>query len=126
MITKLAWVALGGAVGAALRFLVGHWATQAAPGLPLGTLLVNVIGGFLMGILAVWVMERPGAWLHLAPLLMTGVLGGFTTFSAFSLDTLYLLERGRMALALGYVAASVMLSIGALALGLWLARRVLT
>ncbi|MEL6768888.1 MAG: fluoride efflux transporter CrcB [Pseudomonadota bacterium] len=123
--TKLALVAVGGAVGAVLRFLVGHWAMQAAPGLPLGTFLVNVIGGFAMGVLAVWLMERPGAWVHLAPLLMTGVLGGFTTFSAFSLDALYLFERGWTGLALGYVAGSVMLSIGALALGLWLARRVL-
>ncbi|MEO1723716.1 MAG: fluoride efflux transporter CrcB [Pseudomonadota bacterium] len=125
MMTKLALVAAGGAAGAMLRFLVGHWITQAAPGLPLGTFVVNVIGSFAMGILAVSLMERPGAWVHFAPLLMTGLLGGFTTFSAFSLDALYLFERGRIALALSYVAGSVVLSITALALGLWLGRRIL-
>lgn len=122
---KLALVAAGGGAGAVLRFLVGHWAMLAAPGLPLGTFLVNVTGSFAMGLLAVWLLERPGAWLHYSPLLMTGLLGGFTTFSAFSLDALYLAERGRTALALGYVAGSVLLSVGALACGLWLARRVL-
>ena len=87
MMTKLALVAAGGAAGAMLRFLVGHWVTQAAPGLPLGTFFVNVIGSFAMGILAVSLMERPGAWVHFAPLLMPGLLGGFTTFSAFFVTT---------------------------------------
>lgn len=125
MIEKLALVAAGGAVGAALRYLVNTWALHHVPGLPLGTLIVNVLGSFAMGLVAVVLLERPGAWSHLASLLMTGVLGGFTTFSAFSLDTLYLFERGRIALGAAYVAGSVLLSVGGLALGLLLARRFL-
>lgn len=114
----LALVACGGAVGAALRYLsvaaVTRW---AGPGFPLGTLMVNVAGSLLMGALAVLLLERGGGgWARWAPLLLTGVLGGFTTFSAFSLDALYLLERGRFAAAAGYVGGSVLLSI----LGLWL------
>ncbi|MEO0620634.1 MAG: fluoride efflux transporter CrcB [Pseudomonadota bacterium] len=123
---KLAMVAAGGALGAALRFLAVTAFTRALPGFPWGTLFVNVVGSFAMGLLAVVVMERmPGAWGRMAPFLLTGVLGGFTTFSAFSLDALFLIERGRMAAAAGYVAGSVMLSVGALWVGLMLARRVL-
>ena len=76
-----------------------------------------------MGVLAVLMMEAfPDGWGRWAPFAMTGVLGGYTTFSAFSLDTLFLIERGRMGEAAGYVAASVALSILALFLGLKLAR----
>lgn len=126
MIAKLAMVAAGGAIGAVLRLLAVSLAARAAPGFPWGTLVVNVVGSFAMGLLAVWLMERaPGAWGRYAPFLMTGVLGGFTTFSAFSLDTLTLLERGRMAEAAGYVAGSVTLSVGGLWAGLVIARRML-
>jgi fluoride exporter len=115
-------VAAGGGVGATLRFAFGAWALRAfGGGFPWGTLGVNVIGGFLMGALAVLLVERMAAP-RLAPLLMTGVLGGFTTFSAFSLDTVLMLERGEAAKAALYVAASVVLSIGALWAGAALAR----
>jgi CrcB protein len=115
-------VALGGALGATLRFAFGAWTQRTlGGGFPWGTLGVNVIGGFLMGVLAVVLVERMAAP-RLAPLLMTGVLGGFTTFSAFSLDTLLMLERGEAAKAALYVAASVALSIGALWAGATLAR----
>ncbi|MEM9736898.1 MAG: fluoride efflux transporter CrcB [Pseudomonadota bacterium] len=123
MIAKLALVAAGGAAGAVLRFLVGHWALRLlGPGFPWGTFAVNVLGSFAMGLLAVWLMERPGAWSRWAPLLMTGLLGGFTTFSAFSLDALTLIERGRAGLALGYIGGSVVVSVAALWAGLTLAR----
>ena len=125
MITLL-HVALGGAIGATLRYLSGAAAVRLmGHGFPYGTLFVNVLGSFLMGLLAFWLMERmDGSYARYAPFLMTGVLGGFTTFSAFSLDALYLLERGRHMAALGYIGGSVILSIGALAIGIALARSI--
>ncbi|SDF42238.1 fluoride efflux transporter FluC [Limimaricola pyoseonensis] len=114
MMTSLAFVALGGAVGASLRFLVGQ-----ALAFPLGTLAVNVAGSLAIGALWVGLSGRGGL---LAPLLVTGLLGGFTTFSAFSLDTLRLVEAGRAGAALAYASGSVILSLGACASGLWIAR----
>lgn len=117
-------VALGGAIGASLRFGVGAWALRVfGPGFPIGTMLVNVLGSLVMGIAAVAMLQRvPGAWGAYAPFVMTGILGGFTTFSAFSLDALNLIEAGRMPSALAYVFGSVVLSIGALFAGLMLGR----
>ena len=116
-------VALGGGAGAVLRYLGAAWAGRALGAGFMGTMFVNVVGSFLMGLLAVLMMERfPGSWGRYAPLMMTGVLGGFTTFSAFSLDALYLIERGRMLAASGYIIGSVVLSILGLLAGLWLAR----
>ncbi len=123
---NLAAVAIGGAVGAGLRHLAVVWLGRSYPGFPWGTLCVNVAGSAAMGLLAVLLIERlPGSYGRLAPLLMTGVLGGFTTFSAFSLDAVFLLERGRVLSALGYMLGSVALSVGGLWLGLVLGRRVL-
>ncbi|MFT7147452.1 MAG: CrcB protein [Yoonia sp.] len=102
-----------------LRYLIG-----LAVAFPMGTLVVNVVGSFAIGL--VWVLLAARglqAWL---PFVMTGLLGGFTTFSAFSLDTLRLVEAGRITAAGGYVAASVILSISACAMGLWLARGITT
>ena len=119
--TPLLQVALGGALGASARYMTGiATARLLGKGFPWGTLTVNIVGSFLMGVLVV-------ALLHLsanryAPLLMTGVLGGFTTFSAFSLDAITLYERGQGALAAAYVAGSVILSLAALFVGLTLAR----
>lgn len=117
-------VALGGALGASLRWFLTGWAGRAfGHGFPWGTLGVNVLGSFVMGLAAVAMMERfPGAWGRFAPFVMTGVLGGFTTFSAFSLDVLFLIERGRMAAAGLYMAGSVALSVLALFAGLAAAR----
>ncbi|PIE10114.1 MAG: fluoride efflux transporter CrcB [Rhodobacterales bacterium] len=121
--TPLIQVALGGAVGASLRYLTGKAAVRLlGHGFPWGTLTVNILGSFLMGMLVVLLAEKTGN--RFAPLLMTGVLGGFTTFSAFSLDAVTLLERGQSALAISYVATSVFVSVAALMLGLLLARGV--
>ena len=119
-------VFLGGGLGAALR----HAANQTAvalfgAGFPFGTLLVNIIGSAVMGVLAGWVAARSAFPPQLSLFLATGLLGGFTTFSAFSLDTVTLWERGDHGLALAYAAASVLLSIGGLILG-WTAVRAIT
>ena len=121
-------VALGGAIGASLRYLVtSNMARALGLGFPYGTLTVNILGSFIMGAFASWVALRgTGSWQHAAPFLMTGILGGFTTFSAFSLETILLIERGEMRLAGLYVAASVVLSVGALFAGLSLTRAVLS
>jgi CrcB protein len=107
----------GGAIGSALRAAVGLWLP-----FPSGTLAVNLVGSFAIGVLAVPLLLAERGPHPIAPLLITGVLGGFTTFSAFSLDTLRLIEAGRAGAALLYVGASVVLSLGAGALGLALAR----
>ncbi|MEX0969915.1 MAG: fluoride efflux transporter CrcB [Paracoccaceae bacterium] len=111
-------VAAGGALGAAGRYGAGLAATRwFGTGFPYGTLAVNVIGCFVMGILAVALSQRVGQSPRAALFLMTGILGGFTTFSAFSLDAITLIERGRIFAAGGYIGGSVILSIAALGLG---------
>jgi len=125
MLASLLHVALGGALGASARYLTSVAAMRlVGPGFPWATLTVNILGSFLMGVLVV-VLAREGGF-RAAPFLMTGVLGGFTTFSAFSLDTLTLFERGQVALAGGYVVASVGLSLAAIVVGMALTRAVLT
>lgn len=121
MLWILTQVALGGALGAVARYVTVTAALRAlGPGFPWGTLAVNVLGSFVMGLLFVWLEAR--GMLRLAPLLMAGVLGGFTTFSAFSLDVLKLWEAGATAAAAGYVLGSVVLSVGALVAGVALMR----
>lgn len=110
-------VAIGGAIGSVAR--LGMYRAIPAQGFPLATFAVNVGGSLVMGLLAALLAQRGGAW---APLLLTGVLGGFTTFSAFSLDALTLWERGQGALAALYVAASVLLSLAAVFLGMAMGR----
>lgn len=124
MFLTLSQVALGGALGASLRYLTNVGAVRVfGLGFPLATVVVNVLGSFVMGVLVAFLAKRGGA--HLAPFLMTGLLGGFTTFSAFSLDAVTLWERGQQGLAFGYVAASVILSLGAIAAGLSMARNLI-
>ena len=119
MMTPVIFVAFGGALGTVLRYLVG-----SVLAFPMGTLAVNVAGSFAIGL--VWVLLAARGLHGWAPFVMTGVLGGFTTFSAFSLDTLRLVEAGRIMAAGGYVLASVVLSIAACGLGLWLAKGMTT
>jgi len=119
--TSLIQVALGGAIGASARYLTNVATFRFfGPGFPWGTVVVNVLGSFLMGVLVVVLAQLSGN--RFAPLLMTGVLGGFTTFSAFSLDAVTLWERGEALYAFGYVAGTVSVSIAALIAGLFVAR----
>lgn len=121
MIWTLSQVALGGAIGASARFVTGVGVLRlVGPGFPLAIITVNVLGSFLMGVFVVAAANR--GLTYLAPFVMTGILGGFTTFSAFSLETVTLFERGQIGQAALYVALSVMLSIGGLVIGLWAAR----
>jgi CrcB protein len=119
---SLLLVMLGGALGSGARHLTGR-ATLAAfgPDFPAGTLSVNIVGGLLMGLLA-GVLSRSGGNEPWRLLLGVGVLGGFTTFSSFSLDVVTLAERGQPAIALGYLLLSVVGSIAALVAGLGIAR----
>ena len=120
--TRLLIVAAGGALGAVARYGVGR--LLPASGWPWPTLTVNLVGGLLMGLLAGWLAFRGGAQAETLRLFAAvGLLGGFTTFSAFSLETALMIEKRQFALASGYVAASVALSIAALFLGLLIARR---
>ncbi len=118
---------LGGGAGASLRhgmnMLAARWLGHG--GFPYATLTINILGSLLIGMLVVLFEQRfaavPMIW---RSALVTGVLGGFTTFSAFSLETLLLVERGDWGAAFAYVATSVLLSLGACAAGLWLARAI--
>ena len=118
-------MAAGGAIGAALRYMAGISAfTLFGPGFPVGTLLVNVVGAFAMGLFIEILVQKLQGSHELRLFVATGLLGGFTTFSAFSLDFAVLSERGALALAAGYLAASVGLSILALFAGLYAGRAV--
>jgi CrcB protein len=119
---NLVLVMIGGAIGAGLRFEVGRLSLRLlGPNLPWGTLIVNLSGGLLMGILAgTLVRHQPQAPLFL--LLGVGVLGGYTTFSAFSLETFNMLHRGAFGVAAGYALVSVVGSVVMLFAGLWLTR----
>jgi CrcB protein len=124
MILTLSQVALGGAIGSAARYLCNHAAMRLiGPGFPAATVFVNIAGSFAMGVLMVVLAQKGGT--RMAPFLMTGLLGGFTTFSAFSLDAFTIYERGQVALAGAYVAGSVVLSIGALIAGVLATRGIL-
>ena len=124
MFANLISVAIGGALGASLRYLAGIGVIRVfgQTGFPLGIISVNVLGSFLMGVFVVAAAHRGLS--NLSPFVMTGLLGGFTTFSAFSLEAVTLYERGDVAQAALYVTLSVVLSIGGLVAGLWIARAV--
>jgi CrcB protein len=116
-------VFLGGGIGAALRHGVNLGAARAfGTGFPAGTLTVNVVGSMIMGALAAYFAFRGDASQHWRLFLTTGVLGGFTTFSAFSLDVAVLYERGAFATATVYVLASLLLPLAGLFAGLALVR----
>jgi len=120
---NLLLVMLGGAVGAGARHLTGRAALGLfGPDYPWGTLAVNLIGGLLMGVLAGTVSRIGEGGETWRLLLGVGVLGGFTTFSAFSLDVMLMLQRGDWASALGYILISVIGSVVALAAGLSMTR----
>ena len=108
-----------------LRYLVGLWTLRSfGPSFPWGTLTVNVTGSFLIGVFAEVIARKFGASAEMRVFLITGILGGYTTFSAFSLDAITLLERGEPVTALIYVASSVLLSALAVFAGLALMRAI--
>jgi CrcB protein len=119
-----ALVFLGGGLGAALRHGVNRAALALfGPAIPAGTIIVNVVGSLAMGLLVGILAAVPGGTSqNLRLFVATGVLGGFTTFSAFSLDALTLWERGQSAAAIAYVVGSVALSLAAIAAGFLLSR----
>jgi CrcB protein len=117
-------IAAGGALGAVFRY----WASTgvyflSGRGFPYGTLFVNVTGCLLIGFLSVWLLERGLAGPVLRGFLLIGVLGGFTTFSAFSMETVDLIESGQLARALANMLLSVVLCVGAAAAGVILGRQ---
>ncbi|MGE5624146.1 MAG: fluoride efflux transporter CrcB [Bacillota bacterium] len=116
-------VALGGVVGCCARYGVSQWVhAWYDKAFPLATLIINVVGSLAMGFLFVATLERASVSPALRMAILTGVLGGFTTFSTFSMETLLLLEDGETAYAVTYVVASVVLGLGAAFLGVYLAR----
>jgi CrcB protein len=120
---NLLYVLAGGAIGAGARYEVGRLALRHfGPGFPWGTLTVNLAGGLAMGLLAGAFAGRNYVDRPLWLLLGVGLLGGFTTFSAFSLDLFLMLERGRPGAALGYAAGSALGALLLLAAGWWIAR----
>jgi len=123
---SIIYIALGGGLGAVARHLVSEASKRfAGTGFPYGTMTVNILGSLLMGLLMGWLItKQTGETLKL--FLATGFLGGFTTFSAFSLDAINLLERKAYTPFFLYVMGSVIIAIIALAIGLVMARRIWT
>ena len=118
-------IAVGGAFGSVLRYGLSTWVhTFVGRGFPYGTLAVNVLGCLAMGFLFVLLVERMGESALWRAGLLIGVLGGFTTFSTFSIETFNLIEQGAMAKAAGNMAASLILCVGATWLGVILARQI--
>ena len=112
-------VFIGAGIGGAVRHGVNVGAARLfGYGFPFGTLIVNIAGSFLMGVFAGYFAFRPGIGQHVRLFLTTGVLGGFTTFSAFSLDAALLIERHAFGMAAGYIVGSVAASLSALFFGL--------
>ena len=123
---QLLVVFLGGGLGAALRHGVNLLAARTVgTQFPYGTLCINVLGSLAMGMAVAWFATRGGGSLSMRLFLTPGVLGGFTTFSAFSLEAALLYERGQPGLAAAYVLGSVVLSIAGLVAGLALVRTLL-
>jgi CrcB protein len=121
---NLLLVMIGGAVGAGLRYEAGRIAlARFESAFPWGTLIVNLSGGLLAGLL-VGTLSRLQGGDQLLLLLGVGLLGGFTTFSAFSVEVAEMIERGQFGTAAGYAAGSVFAAVAAVFLGLWIARTV--
>ncbi|WP_395945869.1 fluoride efflux transporter CrcB [Brevundimonas sp.] len=124
--TRFLIVAAGGALGSMARYGLGLTAARLAPnaGWPLGTFAANLIGGLVMGLLVGWLAFKGGAQQETIRLFAAvGVLGGFTTFSSYSLEAVQMIERRQLGLAAAYVVGSVVLALAALFVGLVIARR---
>lgn len=107
------YVAVGGAVGSVLRYLVGLIRVSEATAFPVKTLMINIVGSFLIGLIAALAGNRPELDPNTVLLLKVGVCGGFTTFSTFALETADLLQNGKAAIAVSYIVLSVLLSVAA-------------
>lgn len=121
-VSKLFWIALGGAAGSALRYALAGWVQQDRPGFPLGTLTVNVVGCLVMGFLATR-FETGSVDPRIRLGILVGVLGGFTTFSTFSWETLKLIQNHDVLRATLNAAGSLVSCMTAVWLGQTLARR---
>lgn len=119
-LTSLLAVASGAALGAVFRWWAGLWLNTGGAAFPVGTVLVNCVGGLLIGMAMVYFERQPNDTLRL--LLVTGFLGGLTTFSAFSAESLNLLQRGDWAWAMAHTLAHVLGALGCAALGFRLAK----
>ena len=120
----VASVAVGGAIGSVARYFVSTIQNPTWTGFPYGIFTVNVTGGFVMGILTELMALKFSVSPEVRAFLTTGVMGGYTTFSTFSLESALLIQRGAYVTATGYVAGSAVLSIAALFCGLWLVRAI--
>ena len=118
------FVFLGAGLGGVLRHGVNLAAARLGSSFPWGTLTINVLGSILMGLVVGWFAAR-GDSVQARLFIATGILGGFTTFSTFSLEAYMLIERGEIGAALAYVAGSVLVGVGGLAIGLLVMRQVL-
>jgi fluoride exporter len=119
----LAAVAVGGAIGAPLRYELGLAVSTPAGGFPLATFLINVSGSLVLGVLVTLIAERWPPTTYLRPFAATGILGAYTTWSTFMVDTDQLVQGDHVAVAAGYVVASLVAGLAAAYAGIWLARR---
>lgn len=117
-------VFVGAGIGGVLRHGINLAAARLGSGFPWGTMAINVVGSILMGLVTGWFALRGGP-MQARLFIATGILGGFTTFSTFSLETFALFERGETGAALAYILVSVIVGVGGLALGLLLMRQIL-
>jgi CrcB protein len=120
MVQYIFWVAFGGALGSVARFLISKWLAWSV--FPWGTFAVNITGCFLIGILWAWSMKNPSIPESVKLFLMTGICGGFTTFSTFSMESISLLREGKIFLFLAYSLGSLMLGFLATFLAIKLLR----
>jgi CrcB protein len=120
---NIALVAIGGAIGSVARYLVGVWSVRlAGPNFPWGTFTVNVVGAFLIGLLMEIIARRFDASAEMRVFVVTGIIGGFTTWSSFTLDAVVLFERGDIGLSALYLMGSLVVSFAAIFAGLALGR----
>ena len=116
-------VGVGGAIGSMARYLIAGWVQSPAwTGFPYGIFIVNISGGFIMGVFAEAMALKFNVSPEIRAFLTTGILGGYTTFSTFSLEAAMLIERHDYGQAAFYIAGSALLSVAALFVGLWLVR----
>jgi CrcB protein len=121
----IAAVGVGGGIGALIRYYVASWIQPAWwPGFPFGIFIVNITGGLVMGLLTALMALKLNASPEMRAFLTTGILGGYTTFSTFSLDSALLIERGAWGQAALYVIGSAVLSILAIFVGFWAVRAI--